>query len=89
MVQCHFTILHALLIDLHPKSPSAAQASSNIIRYELAAACLAVLQAAIDGIGVGWCFTVLAGFCALCYPLTLIERRRGMTWRKKRETSNK
>ena len=48
-----------LLIDLNPLRPAAAQASLNLIRCSLAAASLAALEPLINGIGVGWCFTII------------------------------
>ena len=70
-----------LLVDIHPSSPSTAQASLNIVRCTLAAGGIAVLQIVIDAIGVGWSFTLIAGLCLMSIPLVYAEIRWGPRWR--------
>jgi len=71
-----------LLVDLHPKYPARAQAALNIVRCGLSAGGLALLQVVIDGVGVGWCFTILAGVClSMLFPIWAVHRY-GMAWRK-------
>ena len=71
-----------LLVDLHPKSPASAQAALNIVRCSLSAGGLALIQIVIDGIGVGWCFTIFSGLClAMLLPILLVHRY-GTVWRK-------
>lgn len=79
-----FQILNTLLTDLHATSPSTAQASSNLIRCTLSAAALAALQPIINRIGLGWTHSLLAITCMLCIPLLLLERNKGMEWRRTR-----
>ena len=51
---------NTLLVDIFPKSPSTAAASSNITRCLLSAVAVAVLQPLVDAIGRNWFFTSLA-----------------------------
>ncbi|KAK4142718.1 major facilitator superfamily domain-containing protein [Dichotomopilus funicola] len=52
-IQMVFTALNTLLVDLHPDRPSTAQAACNFVRCEMAAACLAGLDAFIQSVGPG------------------------------------
>ena len=71
-----------LLVDLHPKAPASAQAALNIVRCSLSAGGLAVLQIVIDGVGVGWCFSIFAGLSlSMLLPIWTVHRY-GMIWRK-------
>lgn len=47
-----------LLVDIHPKSPSTAQAANSIVRAFLAGGGTALIQVFINSIGVGWTFTL-------------------------------
>ena len=78
-----------LLVDLYPRSPATAQASNNIVRCFMSAGGLALLQILIDHLGVGWCFTLLAGLCSLTIPMVLAERRWGIQWRFARDSKLK
>lgn len=71
-----------LLVELHPTSPASAQAALNIVRCSLAAGGLALLQIVIDGVGVGWCFTIFAGLCISMLLPSWTVHRYGMVWRK-------
>jgi hypothetical protein len=76
--------LNTLLIDQHPKYPATAQAASNIVRCTFAAIGSAVEQPLINTIGVDWFFVILAALCIACLPLMVVEKRRGMAWKRKR-----
>jgi hypothetical protein len=80
-----FNLCGTLLVDLHPTRPATAQASLNLVRCSMSAAGLAGLQPLIDAVGVGWCYTILAGSSACCLPLCGGVMRWGMVWRRKRE----
>ena len=54
------------------------------MRCTLAAGGLAVLQSVINGIGIGWCFTIFAAIAAMSAPLLLMEIRWGPVWRSQR-----
>lgn len=76
-------ICGTLLTDLNPYLSSTAQASYNLVRCALAGAGLAALQALIEAVGVGWCFTVYAGMCLIAVPLLWMLQTFGMSWRRK------
>ena len=76
-----FTICGTLLTDLNPDQSATVQAGYSLIRCTLSAGGLAALQALIDGIGVGWCFTVYSIIGALCIPCAMLLRTHGMHWR--------
>ena len=76
-----FSICGTLLTDLNPGRSATVQASYNLVRCALGAAGVGALQAVIDGVGVGWCFTIYAVIGALSVPLFLALRRYGEVWR--------
>lgn len=76
-----FTVCGTLLTDLNPKQSATVQAGYNLIRCALSAGGIAGLQALIDAIGVGWCFTFYAIIGALCIPIFVLLRSHGMQWR--------
>ena len=83
-----FTALTILLVDVHPDCPSTAQAASNLVRCELAAGGLAVLDVLLQKLGPGWCFILLAGSGLLCILLIYLLEKRGMSWRQKKVQAN-
>jgi hypothetical protein len=72
-----------LLVDVHPKSPSTAQAANSIVRAFLAGGGLALVQIFLDAMGVGWTFTVFGGLCIGSLGVAWLEWRCGMSWRDK------
>jgi predicted MFS family arabinose efflux permease len=83
-LQVCFTTLNTLLLDLDPDRAATAQAVSNLYRCLLAAGAVAVLEVALQDIGPGATFTIVAIIAALCLPIFLIERAHGQRWRKQR-----
>ncbi|KAI2463007.1 MFS general substrate transporter [Annulohypoxylon bovei var. microspora] len=63
-----FTSLNTLLVDFHPDRSSSAQAANNLVRCELAAAGLAVLDIMLRALGPGWCFVIFAIIHSLTLP---------------------
>lgn len=80
-IQGVFTTGSTLLIDLHPDCPSTAQAASNLVRCELAAGGLAVLDLLLKELEPGWCFFLLGLIGFLCVPLLFLLQTRGLAWR--------
>ena len=76
-----FTVCGTLLTDLNPNQSATVQAGYNLVRCSLSAGRIAGLQALIDSVGVGWCFTVYGIIGALCIPIFVMIRRCGMQWR--------
>jgi len=76
-----FTVCGTLLTDLNPDQSATVQAGYNLIRCALSAGGIAGLQALIDAVGVGWCFTIYGIIGALCIPIFVLLRSHGMRWR--------
>lgn len=77
-----FSICGTLLTDLNPGRSATAQASYNLVRCALSAAGVGALQATINGVDVGWCFTIYAIIGASAIPLFLVLRQWGEQWRR-------
>lgn len=73
---------NTLLTDINHHSPSAAIASTGPVRYTLAAALVACLEDIFAAIGLGWAFTLLAGFIVLAFGLLTCEHAWGLGWRQ-------
>ena len=80
-IQGIFTALNTLLVDLHPDCPSTAQAACNFVRCEMAAACLAALDALIRSIGPGLSFLLFGAALLLEFLVLLLLQLKGMRWR--------
>ena len=83
-----FSVCGTLLTDLNPGRSATVQASYNLVRCALSAAGVGALQAVIDGVGVGWCFTIYAIIGAFSVPLFLVLRRYGEEWRGMEKDEN-
>lgn len=70
-----------LSVDVHPKSPSTAQAANSIVRGILDGVGTAVVQVIIDAVGAGWTFTLFGGVCMASLDLAWLEWNYGMSWR--------
>lgn len=77
-----FTVCGTLLTDLNPDRSATVQVSYNLVRCGLSAGGLAALQAMIDEVGLGWCFTIFAVIGAGCVPFFAILRSYGWYWRR-------
>jgi hypothetical protein len=77
-----FTALSTLLVDIHPNASSTAQAASNLVRAELAAGGLALLDLILRGIGAGWTFVLFAILGLLTIPLLYVLQIKGLRWRQ-------
>ncbi|KAI1391830.1 MFS general substrate transporter [Hypoxylon trugodes] len=77
-----FTSLNTLLVDFHPDKSSSVQAANNLVRCELAAAGLAVLDIMIRRLGPGWCFVIFACIHSLTLPTLWILGKQGPKWRR-------
>ena len=71
-----FVICGSLITDLNPGRVATAQASYNLVRCALGGAGIGLLQAVIDGVRVGWCFTIYAVLGSLSVPLFMFLRSR-------------
>lgn len=78
-MQVVFTSTSTLLVDLHPECPSTAQAASNLVRCEMSAGMLALLDLLLGKLGPGWCFVLFAALALVSIPLLYLLQRRGMS----------
>lgn len=67
---------------INPDRSATVQASHNLVRCALSAGFLVALQAMIDGVGLGWCFTGSAVLGASCIPLLIVLRAHGWDGRR-------
>lgn len=82
---CFYSIYNTLLIDIFPQNPSSAAASASIMRCAMAAIGVSILQPLLGAAGLGWYFTGLGIFSAVCGAMAVwCIRRYGMQWRQKR-----
>ncbi|KAI1311516.1 multidrug resistance protein [Xylaria venustula] len=75
VMQLDFSIYNTLLVDKNHRNPSAASASSNIVRCTLGAVIVAFLQDCIKSLGTGGTFTLMGGLCGIT------------SWRQNRRSS--
>lgn len=80
-----FTSLNTLLVDFHPDRSSSVQAANNLVRCELAAVGLAVLDIMLKALGPGWCFVIFAIIHSLTLPTLWALGRQGPKWRRRHE----
>lgn len=79
-----FNILSVFIVDMYPLKPASATACNNFVRCLMGAGGTAVIDAMINSMGRGWCFTFLGLISGLQVPLLFVERKYGMGWRKAR-----
>ncbi|KMU90596.1 hypothetical protein CIHG_08312 [Coccidioides immitis H538.4] len=72
-----FTICGTLLTDLNSNKSSTAQAAYNLVRCVGAGGGVAALQPIINGVGLGWGFTLYAFFCLTSVPVLWILQTKG------------
>ncbi|KAI1506315.1 major facilitator superfamily domain-containing protein [Biscogniauxia marginata] len=78
-----FTALNTLLVDLHRKCPSTAQAACNLVRCETAAGFLAALDALLRSLGPGWCFVLFGCLIFSLFPMLFVLEYKGLKWRQR------
>lgn len=88
-IQPVFTALNTLLVDIHPATPSTAQAACNFVRCELAAGCLAGLDALLRKTGPGWSFSLFGSSLVLEVAMLVVLQMKGMQWRQSKTTLNR
>ncbi|KAI8145766.1 major facilitator superfamily domain-containing protein [Fennellomyces sp. T-0311] len=79
-----YTAVQTLLIDLFPDNGATITAANNFIRCFIGAAATAAIQPGIDGVNVGWMFTILGLILAVTNVSVPILIKFGPIWRKKR-----
>ena len=79
-----FNVMGTVLVDLYPLSPATATAANNLVRCWMGAGGTAIILYMIEGMGLGWCFTLIAAIVFFTSPLLFAEMRWGMGWREER-----
>ncbi|KAF6234537.1 hypothetical protein HO173_007162 [Letharia columbiana] len=79
-----FNVMSTMLVDLYPLSPATATAANNLVRCLMGAAGTAVIIQMINGMGRGWCFTLIAAIIFFTSPLLWAELKWGPKWREQR-----
>jgi hypothetical protein len=83
LIETQFQIFNTLLVDINHRSPSAATASTSLVRCAMAAIAMAFLEDLIKAVGIGWTFTFMGGLCLICLGLFALDYHKGMSWRQK------
>ncbi|ODQ64454.1 MFS general substrate transporter [Nadsonia fulvescens var. elongata DSM 6958] len=73
-----------LLVDLFPTESASAAGCVNLTRCLTAAVGIAVQDKMMTAMGVGGCFTLVAGLCALSYGCVGVALKMGPRWSAKR-----
>lgn len=73
---------NTLLVDINHRAPSAANASTSLVRYAFSAIAVAFLEDMFQSMGIGWAFTLIAGFIVIAVALLALEYCRGLAWRQ-------
>ncbi|KAL1932432.1 hypothetical protein VTP01DRAFT_8110 [Rhizomucor pusillus] len=81
---CMFNGIQTLLIDLFPGKGASISASNNLVRCILGAVASVAIEPGIQGVGVGWMFTILTLILLLSNLSVLFVLKYGPRWRNKR-----
>ncbi|KAK6429013.1 hypothetical protein LTR95_014838 [Oleoguttula sp. CCFEE 5521] len=79
-----FNAMSVMLIDFYPLSPATATSANNLVRCLMGAGATAVVIQMIEAMGVGWCFTFVAGVVAITTPTLWVLGKWGPGWREQR-----
>ncbi|CAI6334388.1 unnamed protein product [Periconia digitata] len=75
----------ALLIDMYPQSPATVTAAVNLCRCALSAGGTAIVQVVVDGVGLGWCYTIVGGVVGVVGGIAVWAGIKfGPRWREER-----
>jgi predicted MFS family arabinose efflux permease len=77
------------MVDCFPKQGASATAALNLVRCLLAAGGTAAVLPIVNGIGVGWTFTLLVGIMLATLSLVWTQMRYGSKRRQRREEREK
>ncbi|KAL4797445.1 major facilitator superfamily domain-containing protein [Aspergillus venezuelensis] len=77
---CFYTIYNTLLVDVFPQSPSTAAATTSITRFAMAATAVSILRPLLEAMGLGWYFTALGIWGAVCGAAAVWCLRRRVTF---------
>ncbi|ATY64082.1 Major facilitator superfamily transporter [Cordyceps militaris] len=81
MIPTSLNMITTLMVDLFPEAPASAAAANNLVRCLFGAAATAIITYMLNGLGRGWCFTILAFLMFACVPWVLYIEKVGPRWR--------
>ncbi|KAI0196958.1 MFS general substrate transporter [Astrocystis sublimbata] len=76
-----FAMNQTMVSDLCPGKGASATAINNLVRCELGALGVGVVQTIIDQFGPSWTFLALGVFTLLCTPIAVVSWIHGARWR--------
>ncbi|KAI8977257.1 major facilitator superfamily domain-containing protein [Mycotypha africana] len=77
--------VQSLIVDLFPGKGASITASNNLIRCMLGAIATVAIDPGIEGIGIGWMFTVISLFVTVSNIAVPVLLKFGPRWKEKRE----
>ncbi|CAG8951815.1 hypothetical protein HYFRA_00005619 [Hymenoscyphus fraxineus] len=82
------SVITTMLVDIYPKKSASATAALNLVRCLMGAGGTAAVLPIVNGIGVGWTFTMLSGVMLVGLGLLVVQIKKGVSWRKRRLAKN-
>ncbi|KUJ13443.1 MFS general substrate transporter [Mollisia scopiformis] len=79
------SVVNTFLVDIFPKKSASATASLNLVRCLMGAGGTAAVLPIVNGIGIGWTFTLFTGVMLISLGLVVLQMGKGLKWRKKRQ----
>lgn len=83
------SVVSTFMVDVFPKQGASATAALNLARCLLGAGGTAAVLPIVDGIGVGWTFTLQVGIMLVSLSLVWMQMRYGSKRRLRREGRGK
>lgn len=72
------------MVDIYPTKGASATAALNMVRCLMGAGGTAAVLPIVNGIGIGWTFTLLAGVLIVSLGMAVVQIMMGSQWRRKR-----
>jgi MFS family permease len=79
------SVVTTFLVDIFPKKRASATAALNLVRCLMGAGGTAAVLPIVNGIGVGWTFTMLVGIMLANLLLVVFQMQQGPKRRRRRE----
>jgi MFS family permease len=79
-----YNIFQTLMVDLFPGKSSTITATNNLVRCSLGAVATVSIEPGIQGIGIGWIFTIIGLICVASNSLVPVMLKFGPRWRMER-----
>jgi MFS family permease len=77
-------LVSTLMVDIYPTKGASATAAVNLVRCLMGAGGTAAVLPIVNGIDVGWTFTLLSGIMLASLGLVVVQIEKGAGWRKRR-----